>query len=167
MTRAGPRPARVEIAVAVRCAPRARASLERELRRAVAAACAVGRRAVPSLSIAVVGDRRMRRLNRDYHGVDSTTDVLAFPLADERGGADGEIVVCAAVARREARRRGLDPTTELLLYAVHGTLHLLGEDDRARAAARRMRRLETAALARIGRRLPPSHLAEWAGSAPH
>jgi probable rRNA maturation factor len=133
--------------------------LLRMLRDAALAATA-GRKAL-RLSIVVVGDRRMRRLNRDFHAVDETTDVLAFPLETTApGGVDGEVIVCAPVARREARARGLPFATELTLYVVHGVLHLLGEDDAAPADARRMRRLERATLARLGIALPKSHLAE-------
>lgn len=112
-------------------------------------------------SLVVVGDRRMRRLNREFHEVDETTDVLAFPF--DRGvgdGVDGEIIVCAPYARREARSRGLPFATELALYAVHGILHCLGEDDHEPAAARRMRRRERDVLARVGVKLPIDHLAE-------
>ena len=101
----------------------------------------------------------MRRLNREYHGVDATTDVLAFPL-EGPSGPSGEIVVCAACAVRRARSRGLSPVTELLLYVVHGTLHLLGERDSCREGASRMRYLERAALGNVGHALPEEHLDE-------
>ena len=80
----------------------------------------------------------MRRLNREFHDADEITDVLAFPLdegARERG-PEGEVIVCVPQAYREARARGLPPLTELLLYVVHGSLHLLGEDDHDARAAR-------------------------------
>ncbi|MBK6939774.1 MAG: rRNA maturation RNase YbeY [Planctomycetes bacterium] len=112
-------------------------------------------------SLVVVGDRRMRRLNREFHAVDETTDVLAFELERwSTDGFDGEVIVCAPYARREARSRGLAFTTELALYAVHGILHLLGEDDHEPERARRMRRRERQILARVRIELPPHHLDE-------
>jgi probable rRNA maturation factor len=140
----------VEVSVLVRSGERERRRTVREAVRAAHAAAAVLRRRLPPLSIAVVGDRRMRRLNRDYHGVDATTDVLAFPLDDAAAGPAGEVVVCAAVAARAGPRHGHPPRWELLLYVVHGVLHLLGESDARPAAAQRMRRLERRALARLG-----------------
>jgi probable rRNA maturation factor len=143
----------VEVSVLVRRGPRERRATGRDAARAARAAATVLRRRLPPLSIAVVGDRRMRRLNRDYHGVDATTDVLAFPLEDSRGGAAGpagEVIVCAPVAARAGRRHGHPARWELLLYVVHGVLHLLGESDARPAAALRMRRLERRALRSIG-----------------
>ena len=101
------------------------------------------------LSLVVVNDRRMRDLNRIYRGRKGTTDVLAFPMAVEPV-LQGEILVSADTARREAARRGHSAYHELLLYAVHGVMHLLGYDDHDAAGRRRMRRAERAALAALG-----------------
>lgn len=102
----------------------------------------------------------MRGLNREFHGVDAATDVLAFPLGVPGGEVEGEIVVCLPVAEQNARARDLDPLAEVLLCVAHGTLHLLGEKDLTRQQALRMRRLERLALRRIGCRLPAAHLLE-------
>ena len=93
------------------------------------------------LSVAVVGRDEMVDLNRRFTRRDEETDVLAFPLADDRTpeeNVDGEIVVCAARAEREARLRGVEPEEELLLYVVHGAVHLLGYEDHSPAGRRRM-----------------------------
>ncbi len=132
--------------------------------RGIASAARTLRRAAPEISIAVLGDAAMRRVNRDFHRADCTTDVLAFPLDDAAAGRGragaGEVIVCAPFAAREAAARGIPWSSELVLYVVHGTLHLMGEDDRTIAAALRMRRLETRALARLGIRLPAGHARE-------
>lgn len=162
MTRRGGarRSRRDDARLALRCCVTLTARERTVLVAAAEAATPRGRR----WSLVVVGDQRMRRLNREFHAADETTDVLAFPL--ERGGAhatdgvDGEIIVCAPYARREARQRGLPFATELALYAVHGILHLLGEDDHDPNEARRMRRRERAILARVGLELPRQHLEE-------
>ncbi len=64
----------------------------------------------------------------------------------------GEVVVCRTVAAREARRRGLDEAGELLLYTVHGWLHLAGYDDDTAARRRRMAAAERRILKRLGYR---------------
>jgi probable rRNA maturation factor len=120
------------------------------IRRAVAAARAQRPRRGGALSIALVDDRAIRRLHRDHLGLDSATDVLAFPLEGAPGGALGEVVASAETARREAAARGLAPADELLLYVVHGVLHLLGFDDHAPADRRRMRAAERKALRAAG-----------------
>lgn len=153
-----------DVTIGARSLPCGPSALEVAVREAVVAAARVLRRRPPRLSVAIVGDRLMRRLNRDFHATDRTTDVLAFPLDDElvglAEGPEAEIVVCAPQARREARYRGLAYEVELLLYVVHGVLHLLGEDDGDPEGAARMRRLEMRAMDAIGRPLPPSHAEE-------
>ena len=70
-------------------------------------------------------------------------DVLAFPLEGPRVPGESfpaaEVVVSVETAVREARARRLRPRTEVLLYAVHGILHLRGEDDHDPVRARRCR----------------------------
>jgi probable rRNA maturation factor len=123
--------------------------------------------AAGTLSIAVVGDDRIRALHRDFMGIDSPTDVITFPLVEPGSPADGvlgEIVVSADTALREARRRKIPPDRELALYAIHGALHLVGHDDMEPRAKRRMRREEARYLARyvearrraLGQRRMPS-----------
>ena len=104
------------------------------------------------LSYAVLDDETMHAVNRDTLDHDYPTDVLSFPMADDPV-LMGEILVSADTARREAAARGHPAYHELLLYAVHGTLHLLGYDDHDPKARARMRRAERAALAALG--VPP------------
>jgi probable rRNA maturation factor len=81
------------------------------------------------LSIAIVSDRRMRALNRQFRGKDKITDVLSFP-SDDRGFL-GDIVIAAGAAKRQAREAGHSDVTELRVLALHGLLHLLGYDHEA------------------------------------
>jgi probable rRNA maturation factor len=81
------------------------------------------------LSVALVSDRRMRSLNRQFRGKDVATDVLSFPSADN--GFLGEIVIASGVTARQAREAGHPPATELKILALHGLLHLLGYDHEA------------------------------------
>jgi probable rRNA maturation factor len=92
------------------------------------------------LAVALVSDRTMRRLNRDYRGIDGTTDVLSFSYVDEphAGGVLGEIFVSPAVARRQAREAGCAPAEEVVRLSVHGALHVLGYDHETPRSRRRM-----------------------------
>ncbi|MFC1671623.1 rRNA maturation RNase YbeY [Planctomycetota bacterium] len=85
-----------------------------------------------SVSVALVDADEMKKLNRSYKGRDDLTDVLAFPMG--KGKLLGDVVVCPAKAKMEADARSCEPMSELLLYAVHGTLHLLGYDDQGEEA---------------------------------
>lgn len=94
-------------------------------------------------TVAIVSDRRVRALNRQYRGRDATTDVLSFPAGD--GGHLGDVVIAVGVARRQAREEGHALRTELRILALHGLIHLLGYDhdtDQGRMARveRRLRR---------------------------
>ncbi len=122
--------------------------LEGELAR-VAACEGLGGRTV---SVVLVSDQRIRRLNRDFHGCDDVTDVLAFDYGanDQAEDLDAEVVVSAQRAEAEARRRGLPTEGELLLYCIHGLLHLAGYDDRERADRRRMWRRQFDHLTEAG-----------------
>jgi|SRR5688572_29830252 len=118
----------------------------RRLQRAVAAALALKPRRRGPISLVILDDRAIRRIHHDHLGIDEPTDVLSFPLEGASGGMLGEVLVSAETARREGRARGIAPADELLLYVVHGVLHLLGFDDHAPAARKKMRAAERAAL---------------------
>ena len=99
------------------------------------------------LSVLLVSDAEMRKLNRDYRGRDRPTDVLAFAQREGPGGAPdgllGDVVISVDTARRQAAERRLTPGTESERLLVHGLLHLLGYDhERSAAEARRMQRRE-------------------------
>jgi probable rRNA maturation factor len=93
----------------------------------------------------------MSELNRRFLRRRGVTDVLAFPYETEGEVLSGEIVVNAEQAVREAAERAHSATDELMLYLVHGLLHLLGYEDQTPAGARRMRRREKAILEAAGR----------------
>ena len=87
-----------------------------------------------TVTIVLTGDAAMRRLNREWRGVDRATDVLSFPADDDgprvRGQARhlGDIVIATGVARRQAAAARHAYGTELKVLALHGLLHLLGYD---------------------------------------
>jgi probable rRNA maturation factor len=84
--------------------------------------------------IAIVSDRRMRALNRQFRGKDYATDVLSFRSDSStslRSGQRkflGDIVIGEGVAARQARAAGHSIRTELRVLSLHGLLHLLGYD---------------------------------------
>ena len=92
--------------------------------------------------VALVDDRTMAELHERYLGKSGPTDVLSFP--------HGEIVVSADTAAREAKARGIPPLHELVLYVVHGALHLAGHDDRKPKTQKLMRAAERKVLGELG-----------------
>lgn len=104
------------------------------------------------ISIAIVNDERMHELNRQYLQHDYSTDVLSFVLeydeAEKR--LDGEIVASSDYAAREAPRYGWTADDEILLYVIHGCLHLVGHDDTTSLGQADMQAAESRHLARLG-----------------
>ena len=86
------------------------------------------------LCLTCVDTARITELNEAYLGGDGATDVLAFPIdapdevTDGVPGLLGDVVLCPAVAERQAFEHGRTPDEEIDLLAVHGILHLLGHD---------------------------------------
>ena len=104
------------------------------------------------LSVAVVGDAMMGRLHEQFMGIKGPTDVLSFEMETDkrRRVVGGEVVVCLPEAARQAKRRGIEVRRELLLYAVHGMLHLSGFDDRTERKYQEMHRMEDKILKELG-----------------
>lgn len=82
-----------------------------------------------SLAIRFVGDRTMRRWNREYRSKDKTTDVLSFPGTETPEGPHlGDVAISVPQAERQAAERGHSLGRELRLLVLHGLLHCLGHD---------------------------------------
>jgi len=99
-------------------------------------------RAMP-LSIAFIGEREMRELNRAYRGKDCVTDVLSFEEV-------GEILICYPQAKRQAAQMGHSVRDELVFLVVHGVLHAFGYDHERPRDAKKMFPLQTRILTRLG-----------------
>lgn len=116
-----------------------------------------------TISVALVENKEMHRLNREFLEHDYPTDVLSFLLDEEppaagkksrakkmsRGSGkslEGEVIISTEYARGEALRHHWETESEVLLYLVHGLLHLCGYDDRSAADQHEIRAREVAIL---------------------
>lgn len=106
--------------------------------------------AAAAISVTVVDDQEMHELNRRHLDHDYPTDVLSFPLSESGEVLVGEVIVSAGTASSNASEYSNRPEEELLLYVVHGTLHLLGLGDKTPADAKKMRQAEAYWLAELG-----------------
>jgi probable rRNA maturation factor len=84
---------------------------------------------IAEISLALVDDPTLHRLNREFLKHDYPTDVLSFVLERGEDSLEGEVVVSTDFAARSAAEYGWPPADEVLLYVIHGTLHLVGYDD--------------------------------------
>ncbi len=109
------------------------------------------------LSVSLVGDRTIRRLNRDYLGRDKTTNVISFAMQEgEFGGLHpellGDVVISVDTAAREAVAAAISLHARLVFLLLHGILHLAGYDHEqsGEVEARRMEKKERQLLRLLG-----------------
>lgn len=102
------------------------------------------------LSIVFVNDPRMKFLNKKYLNENHPTDVLSFDFSRHSDPA-GEIIISTDTAIKNAKIYKTTPQREILLYVVHGILHLLGYDDHSDSDIRKMRRKEELLMSLISK----------------
>ncbi|MFO0775495.1 MAG: rRNA maturation RNase YbeY [Nitrospiraceae bacterium] len=108
------------------------------------------------VGVTFLGDRAMRRLNREYRHKNRTTDVLAFAGRETYQPPTGrsvlgDVVISVPQAQRQARAAGHSVDAELTMLIVHGMLHLLGYDHETNARdARRMFATQRRMLTAVG-----------------
>jgi probable rRNA maturation factor len=112
------------------------------------------------ISVTLTGDEQVRALNAEWRGKDKPTNVLSFPMADERdltrANVDGpelllgDIILAHGVCEAEAAEKGVSVEQHATHLLVHGTLHLLGYDHHEDRDAADMEAREVRALARLG-----------------
>jgi probable rRNA maturation factor len=103
------------------------------------------------ITLAFVNSPHIQRLNKQFLDHDEPTDVLTFPYTEPGvKKPEGEVVIGYEVAAENAADRGIPVEQELLLYVIHGCLHLCGYDDKTAKAAKEMRAKERAYLKKIG-----------------
>jgi len=95
-----------------------------------------------SLSIVFLGRKRMRTINKKYLNHDYATDVLTFDL----GAGLGEIIICPQMAAVHAALHKTSTDKEIILYVIHGILHLKGFDDHHPKDIIQMRKMENKLL---------------------
>jgi probable rRNA maturation factor len=133
---------------------RARFDRSRLVRLAQTILSSVGEKTA-DLGVMLIGDRSMRRLNRQYRKKDCTTDVLAFSMREGPGPSSvliGDVVISVPTAAKQAGQAGRSLDEELTVLLIHGILHLCGYDhERSKRDARRMQEREQWVLRRLGR----------------
>lgn len=80
-----------------------------------------------SVTVAFVSDQQIRKLNKQFRGIDKATDVLSFPT-DEADLALGDIAISIQTAERQAKENDLSTNGEIAQLILHGLLHLSGYD---------------------------------------
>lgn len=113
-----------------------------------------------SISLAIVGENRVRKLNKRYRGKNKVTDVLSFPAQEvkieqfkigpkEESEGLGEVVICLKRVKKNARRNDKEVEEEFTLVLIHGILHLLGYDHQEEEEAQEMEQKQQQYLDKI------------------
>lgn len=96
---------------------------------AVRAAASIGGCSDCRIGVRVTSDPVIHQINREFLNHDYPTDVISFPYALSAPIVEGELIVSIDTAVVQAADAGWSVAEELLLYVIHGTLHLVGYDD--------------------------------------
>ncbi len=94
------------------------------------------------ISIAIVSDKTIHGVNRKYLNHDYPTDVISFDLTDNDELLEGEIIASVETADRVGPEHQSSGDAELLLYVIHGMLHIIGLNDKEPDEIRLMRETE-------------------------
>jgi probable rRNA maturation factor len=127
-------------------------ALAAPLRGIVRATLVAEGRAPGEIAVVLTDDLELRRLNREWRGIDRATDVLSFAYDEEpgpsaaRGRVNGDLAISLDRVRDQAKRFRVTPGAELARLVIHGALHLAGLDHQRAAERRHMRLREDAAL---------------------
>ena len=124
-----------------------------ELRKLVKAICNRFKLSKVTVSIAIIDDAQIRKLNSQFLNRKSITDCLSFDLSDDKEPKSPklfELIVNGEMAVRQANLRGHSSEAELALYITHGLLHNFGFDDSTPNKARKMHDTEDEILQQLG-----------------
>jgi probable rRNA maturation factor len=108
---------------------------------------------VAEVSVVLTDDAEQRELNKQWRGIDKSTNVLSFPQLEPFSpvsGLVGDIILAEETLRREAEEMGISFEAHFTHLVVHGFLHLLGYDHIEDEDAEEMEGLETEILAGLG-----------------
>lgn len=108
---------------------------------------------VSEVSVLLTDDAEQQELNRQWRGIDKSTNVLSFPQLEPFSpvsGLVGDITLALETVQREAEEMGIGFEAHFTHLVVHGFLHLLGHDHIEDDEAKVMESLETKILAGLG-----------------
>jgi probable rRNA maturation factor len=120
-----------------------------KLKKLVKAICNRFKLSKATISIAIINDAQIRKINKKFLNKDHPTDCLSFNLSDNKKSSF-ELVVNGEMAVRQAKLRGHSSEAELALYITHGLLHHLGFNDSTKKQAEKMHNAEDKILQQLG-----------------
>lgn len=135
------------ITVDVTAANGIRTQPKAEFRRIVQVVCRKQNITDAEFTFVIVNDRMIRSMNKKFLRHDFVTDVITFPMEQNRNVA--EIYINAQQLKRQAKENGVTMKNELIRLVVHGILHTVGYDDTTPTAKKRMDSLQERYVAEL------------------
>lgn len=129
---------------------------DQRIEQAVRAAAALRGFEAGEIGVRLTDNASIHEINARHLSHDYPTDVISFPYNDSDGQLEGELVASVETAVENAADVGWDPSNELLLYVIHGVLHIAGMDDHSDQDRAEMRAAEKSVLHAIGITAPGS-----------
>ncbi len=104
-----------------------------------------------TIGVRFVSEKEIQRLNKFYRQRDKPTDVLSFGIDPSPVPSEemGDLAICPAYAKHEAKRRGISLKEELVRLLIHGTLHLFGYDHATEMEEQKMFALQERCVERV------------------
>ncbi|MCS7467141.1 rRNA maturation RNase YbeY [Stieleria sp. ICT_E10.1] len=106
------------------------------------------------IGVRITDDATIHEINARHLSHDYPTDVISFPYSDDPDHIEGELVASVETAHENASEVGWEVANEMLLYVIHGVLHIGGMDDHEADERALMRDAEREVLARLGLQTP-------------
>ncbi|QEF98579.1 Endoribonuclease YbeY [Stieleria maiorica] len=106
------------------------------------------------IGVRITDDPTIHAINVRHLSHDYPTDVISFPYSDSPDRIEGELVASVETARQNAADVGWPTGNEVLLYVIHGVLHIGGMEDHRAEDRALMRQAERQALQRLGIAVP-------------
>lgn len=140
----------VPITIDIRCSGLGSEDITDQIRTAVIATAHAKGFDLGSIGVLITDDQTIHEINRSHLQHDYATDVISFAYEQQPPRIEGELVASLDTAAREAAELGWPVLNELLLYVVHGVLHICGMDDQSAESRRQMRIVEQQVLSSLG-----------------
>ena len=115
------------------------------------------------INVVLVDSDTIQQYNRDFLQHDYPTDTISFTTEyrKEEGHLEGEVLICTEIAKERAAEFSWTADEEMLLYVVHGMLHLIGYDDADSEQRNVMQEKERTYLATLGIQVPSWNWDDW------
>ncbi|MCI0381967.1 MAG: rRNA maturation RNase YbeY [Chlamydiae bacterium] len=94
------------------------------------------------VNIYFVTEKKIKTLHKKYFNDPSATDCISFPMDYPKGDCLGEVFVCPTIAKKYVEKKKGNLEREIVLYTVHGLLHLIGFDDKTVETRKSIKKME-------------------------